>query len=97
MVRNRRTKSRRSSLGCKDEKPQPSIEEQEDGEITYRQVFNSPETSFGQPFLGGVLKLESVMFGAGKAHWVQVKDNANYKLLSKEAQQDALDSSKNYG
>ncbi len=90
--RNRRTKSRRSSLGCKDEKPQPSIEEQE--EISYRQVFNSPETSFGQPFLGGVLKLESVMFGAGKAHWVQVKDNANYKLLSKEAQQDALDSSR---
>ena len=34
------------------------------------------------------------MFGAGKAHWVQVKDNANYKLLSKEAQQDALDSSR---
>ena len=92
--RNRRTRSRRSSLGCKDEKPQPSIEEQEDGEITYRQVFNSPETSFGQPFLGSVLKLESVMFGGGKAHWVQVKDNANYKLLSKEAQQDALDSSK---
>lgn len=90
----RRTKSRRSSLGCKDEKPQPSIEEQEGGDITYRQVFNSPETSFGQPFLGSVLKLESVMFGGGKAHWVSVKDNANYKLLSKEAQQDALDSSK---
>ena len=34
------------------------------------------------------------MFGAGKAHWVQVKDNANYKLLSKEAQEDALNSSK---
>ncbi|BCU97880.1 MAG: hypothetical protein CM15mV19_1280 [uncultured marine virus] len=33
------------------------------------------------------------MFGAGKAHFVEVKDNAKYKLLSKEAQQDALDSS----
>lgn len=62
-------------------------------EIKYRQVFNSPETSFGQPFLGNVLKLESVMFGAGKAHFVEVKNNAKYKLLSKEAQRDALDSS----
>ena len=59
----------------------------------YRHVFNSPETSFGQPFLGGVLKLENVMFGAGSAHFVQVKNHALYKLLTKEAQQDALDSS----
>lgn len=55
-----------------------------------RQVFNSPETSFGQPFLGDILKLESVMYGAGKAHFVEVKDNAKYRLLTKEAQQDAL-------
>lgn len=89
-----RPNSRRSTLGCKDEKEQPSIEQQEEEGITYRQVFNSPETSFGQPFLGSVLKLESVLFGAGKAHWVQVKDNAKYKLLSKEAQTDALDASK---
>lgn len=59
----------------------------------YRYVFNSPETSFGQPFLGNILKLENVIFGAGKAHFVEVKKNALYKLLSKEAQQDALDSS----
>ncbi len=58
----------------------------------YRHVFNSPETSFGQPFLGDVLKLESVVFGGGKAHFVQVKDNANYKLLTKEAQEKALES-----
>jgi hypothetical protein len=58
----------------------------------YRHVFNSPETSFGQPFLGNVLKLENVIFGAGKAHFVQVKDNAMYRLVSLEAQQDALDS-----
>jgi hypothetical protein len=32
------------------------------------------------------------MFGAGKAHFVEVKDNAKYKLLSKEAQEDALNS-----
>ncbi len=62
---------------------------------THRQIFNSPETSFGQPFLGDVLKLESVMFGAGQAHFVEVKDNAKYKLLTKEAQQDALKSAGN--
>ncbi|NDB82692.1 MAG: hypothetical protein EB127_08115 [Alphaproteobacteria bacterium] len=61
----------------------------------YRLVFNSPETSFGQPFLGNILKLENLIYGAGRAHFVQVKNNANYKLLSAEAQQDAFDSSKN--
>lgn len=61
----------------------------------HRQIFNSPETSFGQPYLGNILKLESVMFGAGKAHFVEVKDNAKYKLLSEAAQKAALDSSAN--
>jgi len=61
-------------------------------ESKYRQVFNSPETSFGQPFLGNVLKLENVIFGAGKAHFTKVKDNAMYRLVSLEAQSDALDS-----
>jgi hypothetical protein len=62
-------------------------------DVGYRLVFNSPETSFGQPFLGDVLKLEHVMFGAGRAHFVRVKEHAMYKLLSKEAQEDALASS----
>lgn len=62
-------------------------------ESKYRHVFNSPETSFGQPFLGNVLKIENVVFGAGKAHFVEVKNNALYKLISKEAQEDALQSS----
>ncbi len=61
----------------------------------YRHVFNSPETSFGSPFLGNVLKLENVMFGAGRAHFVEVKKNAMYKLITKEAQEDALASSEN--
>lgn len=61
----------------------------------YRLVFNSPETSFGQPFLGDILKLENVIFGAGEAHFVQVRNNAFYKLLTKEAQDDALASSSN--
>jgi hypothetical protein len=60
----------------------------------YRYVFNSPETSFGQPFLGTVLKLENVVFGAGKAHFVEVKNNALYKLISREAQTDAVNKSK---
>jgi len=76
---------------CKKENPQPGVTEQ------YRQIFNSPETSFGQPFLGNILKLESVMFGGGKAHFVEVKGNAKYKLLTEEAQRDALDSSNDLG
>jgi hypothetical protein len=59
----------------------------------YRHVFNSPETSFGQPFLGNVLKLENVLFGVGKGHFVEVKKNALYRLISREAQIDALESS----
>jgi hypothetical protein len=83
---------RRSSLGCAKAEPLKGFEKP-----GYRQVFNSPETSFGQPFLGNVLKLENVMFGGGKAHFVQVKNNANYKLLSKEAQEDALTSANSVG
>ena len=65
--------------------------------LSYRQIFNSPETSFGQPFLGDVLKLENVMFGKGKAHFVEVENNAKYKLLTEEAQRDALDLSADLG
>jgi len=89
-------RSRRSCLQCDRDipiKPLEGAEYDEVKDILAKQIFNSPDTSFGQPFLGSVLKLESVMFGAGKAHFVEVKDNAKYKLLSKEAQQDALDSS----
>ena len=63
----------------------------------YRQIFNSPETSFGQPFLGNILKLESVMFGTGKAHFTEVKDNAKYRLITETAQKEALDSSAKLG
>jgi len=86
------TRGRRSSLNCKGETPLfPFNDEQ----LNYRQIFNSPETSFGQPFLGNILKLENVIFGAGKAHFVQVNSNAKYKLLTEEAQRDALASSEN--
>lgn len=60
-----------------------------------KQIFNSPETSFGQPFLGSVLKLENVMYGTGKAHFTEVKNNAKYKLLSEQAQIKALQSAEN--
>jgi hypothetical protein len=59
----------------------------------YRYVFNSPDTSFGSPFLGNVLKLENAIYGRGNAHFVQVSKNAFYKLITKEAQEDALKSS----
>jgi hypothetical protein len=62
-------------------------------DFQYRYVFNSPDTSFGQPFLGNILKLENVVYGAGSAHFVQVRKNALYKLITKEAQYDALASS----
>jgi hypothetical protein len=84
-----------ASTNCKVEVPQPPITSDPEGK--YRQIFNSPETSFGQPFLGDVLKLESVIFGKGLGHFVQVKSNAKYKLLTEEAQQDALNSSRELG
>lgn len=85
-------KGRRSTLTCGSAPPLKGMNTEAS---QYRQVFNSPETSFGQPFLGQVLKLENVMFGRGRAHFVQVKNNAKYKLLSREAQYDALTSSAN--
>jgi len=58
-----------------------------------RLIFNSPETSFGQPFLGNILKLENVIYGKGLAHFIQVRNNAKYKLLTEEAQRQALTAS----
>lgn len=75
---------------CGKSQPLPAIDKPESA---YRQVFNSPDTSFSQPFLGDILKLENVMFGGGLAHFVPVKGNAKYRLLSREAQQDALKAS----
>lgn len=79
---------------CNRETPISIIE---DDDNRYRQVFNSPETSFGQPILGNVLKLESVIFGGGKAHFTEVKDNAKYKLLTKESQIDAIETAEELG
>ena len=62
-------------------------------ESKFRMVFNSPETSFGQPTLGNILKLENALIGAGRAHFVEVKNNARYKFLNRYAQKTALKSS----
>ena len=79
------------SQDCGVEKDNSAISD--NPSLSYRQIFNSPETSFGQPFLGNVLKLENVIYGTGRDHFVQVRDNAKYRLLSEIAQKDALDSS----
>ena len=85
----------RIESGCNKDNPVDPITTNEN--LKYRQIFNSPDTSFGQPFLGDVLKLESVMFGGGKAHFVEVKNNAKYRLLTEEAQRDALAASEVVG
>jgi len=85
------TVGRRSLLDCSKETPIDSFNSSINK--PYRQIFNSPETSFGQPFLGNVLKLENVMYGGGFGHHVEVKNNAKYRLITKEAQQVALKSS----
>jgi len=85
----RSDRGRISSVSC--DAPEPLSYNSDSDK--YRQIFNSPETSFGQPFLGDILKLENVMYGKGYAHFVPVNSNAKYRLLTKEAQQDALNSS----
>ena len=87
----------RPGSNCQDPQPLLPIDDESNLSLSYRQIFNSPETSFGQPFLGNILKLENVMYGGGKAHFVEVKDNAKYKLLTEEAQQDALMASEKLG
>lgn len=81
---------------CTDEQPMDGIESETDS-LARRQIFNSPETSFGQPFLGNILKLESAIYGSGKAHFTQVKKNARYRILSKEAVMDALEVAEDIG
>ena len=81
----------KSTIDCGASEPVP-LNGFDNEDSKYRLVFNSPETSFGQPFLGGILKLENVMFGAGRAHFVEVRKHAFYKLITKEAQQDAIQS-----
>lgn len=45
-------------------------------------TFHSPDTSFYQPYLGSVLKIESVEYGSGIGNIVPVRNHAKYKLYS---------------
>ena len=47
-----------------------------------RFTFQSPDTSFYQPFLGNTLKLETAEYGDVQSHFVPVKDHAKYKLFN---------------
>jgi hypothetical protein len=78
-------------ISCSEAQGLPPI--RSNPSLAYRQIFNSPETSFSKPFLGNILKLENVIFGAGIAHFAEVKNNAKYRLITEEAQHDALTAS----
>jgi len=47
-----------------------------------RFTFHSPDTSFYQPTLGSLLKLESAISGVSEGHFVEVKNHAKYKFPS---------------
>lgn len=53
-----------------------------DNDSKNRFTFHSPDTSFFQPSLGTLLKLETVEYGKSSGEFVQVKNHAKYKLYS---------------
>jgi hypothetical protein len=55
-----------------------------------RHTFHSPDTSFFQPYLGTILKLETVEYGTTRSHFVQVKDHSKYRFPSLESYLTAL-------
>lgn len=55
-----------------------------------RYTFHSPDTSFFQPFLGTMLKIETVEYGNTRSHFVQVKDHSKYRFPSLESYLTAL-------
>lgn len=55
-----------------------------------RFTFFSPDTTFYQPFLGNLLKLESVEYGTTRSHFVQVDKHAKYRFPSLESYLVAL-------
>lgn len=56
-----------------------------------RFTLHSPDTSFYQPGLGNILKLETAIYGKAQAHFQQVKKHARYKFLTLDAYHVALD------
>lgn len=52
-----------------------------------RFTFHSPDTHFSKPYGvdSGYIKMDTVEHGKARVHFVPVKDNAEYKFLTKEA------------
>ncbi len=50
-----------------------------------RFTFHSPDTSFYQPFLGTILKFETLEGGSSIGNFVQVKDHAGHKMMTDNA------------
>ena len=50
-----------------------------------RFTFQSPDTSFNQPFLGTHLKLETIEYGTANLNLVQVEKHAKYQFITIEA------------
>ena len=51
-----------------------------DDDSKNRFTFHSPDTSFYQPVLGDILKLDEVIFGQANGHYVEVKNHSKYKF-----------------
>lgn len=50
-----------------------------------RYVFHSPDTSFYQPTLPNILKLETAEYGVSGSHFTQIEKHARYKFLTSGA------------
>jgi hypothetical protein len=53
--------------------------------VNARYTFHSPNTSFNKPFLGNIIKLESIQYGISRGEYVEVVKHAPYTLLTKQA------------
>jgi hypothetical protein len=51
-----------------------------DDDSKKRFTFHSPDTSFYQPVLGDMLKLDEVIYGQANSHYVEVKNHSRYKF-----------------
>ena len=47
-----------------------------------RFTFQSPDTTFYQPYLGSKLKLETIEYGESEGHFQQVKNHSRYKIYT---------------
>lgn len=59
-------------------------------ESKQRYTFHSPDTSFYQPYLGNILKLETAEYGESKGHFQMVEKHSRYRFLSTAAYGSAV-------